>query len=305
MSHQSRRQFIRNTSALVLGSTLPLSLVELVFAQSQHNFSFACIADAHIQQIKGRYFVEAWDEQLKRAVAEVNALQPKPDFVVFAGDLAQFGTPAELLHGAEMLAALRPPLHAVIGEHDYYLDLGQQWQALFGAPDYSFDHKGVHFIVLNSIQTDTAWVQQAWESPAHRMWAMASGEHQRSAPFRLAEAQWQWLRHDLSTVHALTPLVVIAHAPLQLTVAGQNTRIQQLLSGFAHVNVLYGHEHHAQVQQLGHIHMHALPAVTGRFAVNPSHAMPHLSKLTVALSDNSIMRSHWQLLNMFNGKVVT
>jgi 3',5'-cyclic-AMP phosphodiesterase len=49
----------------------------------------------------------------------------------------------------------------VMGEHDYYLDLGEYWEKLFG-PHYSFDHKGVHFVVLNSILTYDEWTFDRW-----------------------------------------------------------------------------------------------------------------------------------------------
>ncbi len=47
-----------------------------------------------------------WDRGLMRAVAECNLMSPKPDFVVFGGDLAQWATKEELDHGAELLSQL-------------------------------------------------------------------------------------------------------------------------------------------------------------------------------------------------------
>lgn len=121
---QSRRNFLKTGGMLALGSALPISLVELAFAESSQNFTFAYISDAHIQHIKGNQFVRNWDMGLKRAVAEANLLTPKPDFVMFGGDLAQLGSKEELDHGAEIMSALKHPVKYVMGEHDYYLDLG-------------------------------------------------------------------------------------------------------------------------------------------------------------------------------------
>ncbi len=59
--NNNRRNFMKNAGALALGSTLPLSLVELAFAESDQNFTFAYISDAHIQHIKGTSFVRNWD----------------------------------------------------------------------------------------------------------------------------------------------------------------------------------------------------------------------------------------------------
>jgi len=75
--NSNRRNFIKKTGTLALGATLPISVVELAFAESSENFSFAYISDAHIQHIKGNSFVRNWDKGLTRAVAETNLLTPK------------------------------------------------------------------------------------------------------------------------------------------------------------------------------------------------------------------------------------
>ena len=149
----NRREFVTGAGLLGAASTLPLSVVKLAFAAPSENFTFAYISDSHIQHIKGKEFVRNWDRGLIRAVAETNLLTPKPDFVMFGGDLAQLGTKEELDHGAEMLSRLGYKTYCVMGEHDYYLDLGEYWSKLFGPQYYSFDHKGVHFVVLNSVLT--------------------------------------------------------------------------------------------------------------------------------------------------------
>ncbi len=113
----SRRSFLKQMGVLTAVSTIPLSLVELSFADPAKNFTFAYISDAHIQHITGSKFVRNWDRGLIRAVAETNLLQPKPDFVVFGGDLAQLGTKEELDHGAEMLINLNYNFKCVMGEH--------------------------------------------------------------------------------------------------------------------------------------------------------------------------------------------
>lgn len=86
-----------------------------------------------------------------RAVAELNFMDPKPDFVVYGGDLAQLGKREEIDHGLEIMSKLSYPLKWVVGEHDYYLDLGEYWQQKVSPLHYSFDHKSVRFGVLNSI----------------------------------------------------------------------------------------------------------------------------------------------------------
>ena len=133
-----RRDFVKIGSSSLIAGCLPVSLVQLAFAGEQENFTFAYISDSHIQHIKGNKFVRNWDRGLITAVAETNLLEPKPDFVMFGGDLAQMASKPELDHGAELLAKLNYKTHMVMGEHDYYLDLGEYWSELFGPQWYSF-----------------------------------------------------------------------------------------------------------------------------------------------------------------------
>ena len=133
----NRREFLKSAGVVTAASCLPMSMVELAFADPRKNFTFAYISDSHLQHIAGTKFVNNWDRGLIRAVAETNLLTPKPDFVVFGGDLAQLGKKEELDHGAEMLAKLNYKTYHVMGEHDYYLDLGEYWSKLYGDQYYT------------------------------------------------------------------------------------------------------------------------------------------------------------------------
>ena len=72
----NRRDFLKGAASVAAVSTLPLSTVELAFADPAKNFTFAYISDAHIQHISGNRFVYNWDRGLIRAVAETNLLEP-------------------------------------------------------------------------------------------------------------------------------------------------------------------------------------------------------------------------------------
>jgi 3',5'-cyclic-AMP phosphodiesterase len=77
-----------------------------------------------------------------KAVEDVNALDPQPDFVLFGGDLAQLGRKDEMRLDAEILKEVEAPIKIMVGDHDWFLDMGETWQDLFGPPNYSFDWKG-------------------------------------------------------------------------------------------------------------------------------------------------------------------
>ena len=71
---------------------------------------------------------------------------------MFGGDLARLGAREEVELGAQILKSVKAPVRMMVGEHDWFLDMGDVWKSLFGAPQYSFDHKGVHFVTLMSVQ---------------------------------------------------------------------------------------------------------------------------------------------------------
>jgi len=313
--NRSRRHFLQTSGALALGSTLPISLVELAFADEKQNFTFAYISDAHIQQIKGNRFVRNWDRGLIRAVAEANLLTPKPDFVMFGGDLAQLGSAPELDHGAEILSALKYKTRYVMGEHDYYLDLGAYWEKLFGPQYYSFDHKGVHFIVLNSIRTYDDWTYHRWPSNEQRMLEMAGLDNPNSSPFMVGDEQRQWLKKNLEKIQKSTPIVVFSHSPLQKIYKGWNfwtedaEQIQALLKPFNKVSVIYGHVHQIQYNQIGNISFNSVMATAWPWPYPSTYAQAeqYLPKLTVPMNraDPFFERdaTGWQFINVASGHV--
>ena len=311
----NRRDFLKSAGAVAAVSCLPVSLVELAFADQRKNFTFAYISDAHIQHITGTKFVRNWDRGLIRAVAETNMLNPKPDFVMFGGDLAQLGTKEELDHGAEMLSKLDYKTYCVMGEHDYYLDLGEYWSKLYGKQYYSFNHKGVHFITLNSILTYDEWTHERWPSAEQRMLEMAGLDNPNGSPFMVGEKQRDWLRKDLEKVKKDTPIVLFSHSPIQKIYKGWNfwtedaDEVQTLLKPFDDVTVVYGHVHQVQYNQIDNISFHAVMATAWPWPYPQSYAQAksHLPKLTVPMNraDPFFERdaTGWQFIDMANGRV--
>ncbi|MDY6933164.1 MAG: metallophosphoesterase [Spirochaetota bacterium] len=315
MKNITRRDFIKRSSAIAIGSTLPVGVIQLGFGSTKEDFTFAYISDSHIQHIKGNKFVRNWDHGLKRAVAETNLLIPKPDFVMFGGDLAQLGTKEELDHGAEIMSALRHKTRYVMGEHDYYLDLGEYWEKLFGPQYYSFDHKGVHFVVLNSILTFDEWTHNRWPSAEQRMLEMAGLDNPNGSPFMVGAKQRGWLKKDLSTVNKNTPVVVFSHSPLQKIYKGWNfwtddaEQVLALLKPFKKVNIIYGHVHQIQYNQIGNISFNSVMATAWPWPYPQSYsqAKSYLPAMTVPMNraDPFFERdaTGWQFISMNKGRV--
>lgn len=297
-----------------------MSLIEVAFAdsadgsKSEKNFTFAVISDAHLQQIKGTRFVRNWDMGLKKAVAECNLMDPRPDFVLFGGDLGQLGKAAELDHGAEILSALRAPVKMMLGEHDYYLDLGEHWMNRFGDPYYSFDHKGVHIVVLNSILVDEKWTNK-WKDPMERMSTMAGLDDPNGSPFMVGSKQREWLKKDLSKISKDTPVIVFSHSPLQKLYKGWNfwtddaEQVQEILRPFKKVNVIYAHVHQIQYNKIGNIAFNSVMSTAWPwpYPETYSQATHYMPKLTVEMNraDPFFERdaTGWQMIDVHTGRV--
>lgn len=177
---------------------------------------------------------------LQKAVAAVNNLPEQPDFIMFTGDLTHTtDDPKErrrrLGQFKEIVSQLKvKDVHFMPGEHDGSLDHSQAFQEFFGATHYTFDHKGVHFIVLDNVSDPGA---------------------------RIGDEQLQWLSADLAKQSPDARIVVFTHRPLfdlypQWDWATRDgAQAIALLMPYRHVTVFYGHihqENHHMTQHIAH-----------------------------------------------------
>ena len=221
-------------------------------------FRFAYISDSHLYE---RDLNDRFTNALMRAVDDVNALDPQPDFVFYGGDIAQLGQPKELELGAQILKNLKAPLKLMVGEHDWYLDMGEKWRELFGEPTYSFDHKGVHCIVLNSVVEKDFWTERKL-SPMERMRTVAGLDNSVQSSFTVGIEQREWLKNDLAKVSPSTPTLVFSHSPLYKLYKPWNfwtddaDEVQALLKRQRNITVLHGHTHQLLTNRIGNISFH-------------------------------------------------
>jgi hypothetical protein len=214
-----------------------------------------------------------------------------------------------------MLAKLDFKTYCVLGEHDYYLDLGEYWSKLFGDHYYSWDHKGVHFIVLNSILTYDEWTHERWPSDEQRMLEMAGLDNPNGSPFMVGEEQRTWLQQDLEKVSKDTPVVLFSHSPIQKIYKGWNfwtedaEEIQTMLKPFNDVTVVYGHVHQIQYNQIDNISFHAVMATAWPWPYPSSYAQSnaHVPKLTVPMNRADPFHERdatgWQLIDLETGRI--
>ena len=210
MSALNRRHFLSLLGATAASSAFAEAQAAPGPAKGQpEDFSFIFLTDAHIQpELDGVHGV-------KLAVERARTI--KADFAIQNGDhvfdaLGVTKSRATQLFDqyAKTEQDLGLKVHHTLGNHDVFgiypasgvgpadADYGKKmFEARFGPTYYSFDHKGYHFIVLDSIGI--------------------TPEHQYEAS--IDDAQLGWLEKDLATLSPRQPVIVAIHIPLVTAVS--------------------------------------------------------------------------------------
>jgi Icc protein len=289
LKNLDRRSFLK-VSAAAMGaaaasglpgshSFCPVSVAQAAdSSDSRASFRFAYISDSHLYEKKiNDRFVRA----LLRAVEDINNLDPQPDFVFYGGDLAQLGQPKELDLGAQIIKNVKAPLKMMVGEHDWYFDLGQKWQELFGKPTYSWNHKGIHFVTLNSVVERDFWTKRGM-TPMQRMMTVAGLDNGMQSSFTVGTQQRQWLKEDLAGYSNDIPIIVFSHSPLYKLYKKWNfwtddaEDVQAILNRFERVVVIHGHTHQLLTNRIGNIHFHGMLSTAWPWPYAPE-GMPELT----------------------------
>jgi 3',5'-cyclic-AMP phosphodiesterase len=213
----------------------------------------------------------------------------KPEFAIMGGDHVYDATAV----GAERANAvfdlykkteqsLQMPIHHAIGNHDPFGIIEKSgvpssdpaygkkmYEDRIGKTYYSFDHKGYHFVVLDSIQpTD----DRLWEA-------------------RVDEKQMTWLADDLLNAAASTPVIGVVHVPLvtafatfaadtirpskysTLTVANA-PQVLKAFEGHNLIAVLQGHTHVNEIVEYKNTKFITGGAVCGNWWHGPRMGFP-------------------------------
>jgi Icc-related predicted phosphoesterase len=179
---------------------------------------------------------------LKKAIAAVNSMKTQPDFVVFTGDITHTtDDPKErrkrMTEARDIISGLKVKnVKFMAGEHDAGLDNGEAFQEYFGKTHYTFDYKGVHFIVIDNVSDPTS---------------------------SITDPQLQWLSDELKKLDKESRIVVLTHRPLFDLYSNwdwwtrDGAKAIDLLLPYRNVTVLYGHIHQEHHHMTGHIPHHA------------------------------------------------
>lgn len=177
MSRMSRRDLILAGGAFLasprMGQTSPP-------ATEIEGFTFGFFSDTHV----------ALSRNIKENAAMFAEMQSlKPDFAINGGDVTDYGWKREYDNYRELLKNVSFPVHHVPGNHDVrWSPLGPMaYKEGTRSPMYSsFDHKGVHFVLLDSTVPLSHW-----------------GHFEKE--------MLDWLRQDLTRIGGEVPVVLVTH----------------------------------------------------------------------------------------------
>jgi len=243
----NRRDFMKLT-ALGGGAVFVSGLAGRALARSAKDSSVPAYDEFFFVQLSDSHWGYSGPDNpdaantLKKAVATVNGLEVQPDFIMFTGDLTHTtDDPNErrrrLAEFRDIVGALKvKEVHFMPGEHDAALDRGAAFKEFFGQPNYSFEHKGVHFIVVDNVSDPGA---------------------------SIGTAQLEWMQADLARQAKDAPIVVFTHRPLFDLVpkwdwaTRDGDKAIALLMPYSNVTVFYGHIHQENHHMTGHIAHHS------------------------------------------------
>jgi 3',5'-cyclic AMP phosphodiesterase CpdA len=261
MSEISRRDLLSLMGGTAAAAALPWS-GKAVAETSDDGFSFIFITDCHEQpELDGIHGTDLAMQEARRIKADF-AIQGGDHVFDALGVSKERATQLFDLYGkTEQELGLK--VHHTIGNHDCFgvytasgvpttdPEYGKKiYIERFGPTYYTFDHKGVRFLVLDSIGITPDRFYEA----------------------RMDDDQLAWLGKELVAVPAGQPIVVVTHIPLVTAVPSYTIPTPQAAHGNGFVNgpaaikLFEGHNVLAVLQ--GHTHVneevvwHGVPYLT-------------------------------------------
>ena len=286
----TRRTFIHRsclTGAATVAQTFAwwplLNTIDVAYAAEQP-FKFAWVSDTHLypKSVNTRFV-----EKVQRAAREVQAMNPPADFMIFGGDLAQLGRANELELGVEILNEVKIRKVFIPGEHDWYYDMGAKWKQLFDKPNWTFDHKGVRFIGLDTVTRGPDYWTVRKMSPEERMDHMATLDGSVAGPWAgVGRDQLDWVQKTLADWDKSRPVVIFSHNPLYEYYPPWNfwvrdwREVNEVLKPYTNVTNIHGHVHQVLYNEIGTMRSIGMLATSWPWPYAPE-GVPKLTKLMI------------------------
>ena len=187
-----------------------------------------------------------------------------PDFILATGDISSHQSRDAVFAARDLMDSLNVPYYPMGGNHDFVIEESRQWfieafhaQVPSKSTYYSFDHKNLHFTVLDPWWK---WSDGTLSEVSEQFIAERQEETLEAARWELPQDQLDWLAADLEA-HSSQPCIVSCHYPaIGLPERCQRPGLKDagtLENGEATVALL---RKYPQVKAYitGHMHMHVI-----------------------------------------------
>lgn len=282
----TRRTFLKGSGLVIAGLSVGIPFARAISMEGKAKLTFGIVTDAHYADTdpKGS---RNYRESLIKMTEFVNLMNDKKvDFIIELGDLKDQGEPVTEESTLKYLDAIEKvygqfngPRYHVLGNHDVDSISKEQFLAHVentgiakGSTHYSFDLKGIHFVVLDANY-------------------IADGSDYDHGNFDWTDAniplkQLNWLKKDLAST--TRPVITFVHQ--QLDVTGNTSvkngpEVRQVLEDSKRVLAVFqGHHHAGHYSYIEGVHYYTLKGmVEGGGAKSNSYAIVEV------YDDNSIV----------------
>ena len=255
----SRRELLGR--ALVGAGALALPSTAWSLTGTDRN-RFALFSDTHVSEIPSAASRGVtMSENLRKAVAEVVALERKPSGVLITGDCAYLeGLPGDYTQLVDLLRPVRAqdlPVHFLLGNHDHRANFRS------GAAEAS-DRPVLESKHVSLVKT-----------PRANLFMLDSLDRVNVTPGLLGAEQLEWLRRSLDRNSNRPAMIFVHHQPnfAEFGTVGGLTDTDpffKLIESQTHVKaVFFGHTHNWLVKERAGIHFVNLPPVA--YVFNPAN----------------------------------
>ncbi len=228
----------------------------------------AQISDTHIDHSAPDADRRASD--LARTIADINALDPPADVIIYTGDIAHGGRPADYVHVVSILKMARAPVYVAPGNRDDRENLRQAfsgWACLASGSDF-LDYAVEDFPVrLLAVDTVTTRSNKGEFAPDHARHLRGLINAEKTKPIAVF-------------MHHPPYVVTVGPDPLNFAIAEDMARLQQVLQQSARVIAVFcGHVHRSTVGRIGEIPVMVAPCTAT--SLRKGDYPPHLQTCPV------------------------
>ena len=282
----TRRTFLKGSGFVIAGFSVGIPFARAISMDGKAKLTFGIVTDAHYADTdpKGS---RKYRESIVKMTEFVNLMNDKKvDFIIELGDLKDQGKPVTEESTLKYLDAIEKaygqfngPRYHVLGNHDVDSISKEQFLARVentgiakGSTHYSFDLKGIHFVVLDANY-------------------IADGSDYDHGDFDWTDAniplkQLNWFKNDLAS--STRPVITFVHQQLDVTGSTgvkNGPKVRQVLQDSKRVLAVFqGHHHAGHYSFIEGIHYYTLKGmVEGGGVKNSSYAIVEV------YDDNSIV----------------